>query len=489
MSRECVRSEGPSPAAEMAPRALGARPLLRCCMRRLLLVLCAAAVACEPAPQGLEALSGAAIQGGLKDGTPVEAFLWLEPREQAALGRLENLDGSTRCTSSLIHERIVLTAAHCFALPQPADPLEVAVELGTVLFRTGEHTVPLAGLVRHPALDVAVAFLGEAVDDAAATPLPLAPATLDLEAGASVFVFGAGRGTPTDELLVGGEFVIERIDEAELVLEPAGEARLCGGDSGGPVLILGESAPLIVGVHVRGYPDCAPPNYSIRADRLQSWLADVLANPPEPLTTCDSTLAENVCVEGHARRCENGYWRSYPCSDVHYACEVSEEMVPCTPIPCEGISATGRCDEGIARVCLGGTLATFDCIAQGQGCELLVEEARVGCVACTACEGQCVDHATNSLHCGACGVECAPSGRGRCVDGECVRPASAEDTEEPPSPPATSGDTGDNFEPSLRLDCASCPLSPREFAMMSALALLPPVISSFRRWKRRRRTG
>ncbi|MFZ9886463.1 MAG: hypothetical protein ACO3JL_03080, partial [Myxococcota bacterium] len=166
---------------------------------------------------------------------------------------------------------------------------------------------------------------------------------------------------------------------------------------------------------------------------------------------------------------------------------MAADAASCEPMPCGEISATGRCDQGIARVCLGGTLATFDCLAQGQGCELLIEEARVGCTDCTACDGTCVDHATDSFHCGACGVECAPSGRGRCIDGECIRPTIADDGAPEGEPAPSSSDESDvSARRSSDFGCSSWQIRPRTFLFEATLISLACALSGRRRRRRSR---
>ncbi|MFZ9889815.1 MAG: trypsin-like serine protease, partial [Myxococcota bacterium] len=380
-------------------------------------ILCLAAgllgIACGPPPAGPPANSPAVQRSALQDGVDVESLTWLSDSVRASLVRIEELDGTPRCTASLIDERALLTAAHCFALPGSADPLEVAVEVASLRMRSTVANIPLAHVVRHPSLDVAVAFLAVPVEPALAASMEVNYDPGAIAVGQEIWVMGAGRGTPDEVTVSAGRFAIDQLASNELVVSPVEDARLCAGDSGGPLLLPTGTSPRIVGVHVRGYPDCSPPNYAVRADILEPWLTESFAELPAPLAPCEPAADQTFCHEGVARSCEEGYWRDYPCDSVYYACVADDEgAATCAPIPCGDISPSGRCDDGIARVCMGGTLATFDCISAGLGCDFLVEEARVGCSACTACDGTCVDHSSDSFHCGACGVQCAPSGRG-----------------------------------------------------------------------------
>jgi hypothetical protein len=207
------------------------------------------------------------ISGGIDDDG--------DPAVVALLSR-----GRAVCTGTIVAPHVVLTAAHCAALPIDrvfvgADPRAPGVLREIVATRT--H--PEFNAVNR-AHDLALLVVDPALPGA---PIPMR-ARDDLVVGQEVRVVGFGLTEKLDTAPLRkreGIAAIAAVAEQDFSLRPA-PAQPCRGDSGGPVLAQIDGAEHLIGVVSDGDIECTARSRAMRVDReLGSFIAPFLAEVAE----------------------------------------------------------------------------------------------------------------------------------------------------------------------------------------------------------------
>lgn len=214
-------------------------------------------------------------------------------------------DGSAAtCTGTMISDRKVLTAIHCFV--KASDLSVYPNAIGIVAGEAGSHQTIVATnfyispLFRLERIAGEVQFFNDfVIMELAHSPgLPTLPilASRSLNAGDTVKIYGYGRTTPgTSELpndnlvdLFSGETSVRSVTNNHIRTLFSGGSGTCFGDSGGPLIAMVNGQPAIAGilsqfVEKNGQPgDCSQGSVS-QYTNLQSTelLGAILASVPE----------------------------------------------------------------------------------------------------------------------------------------------------------------------------------------------------------------
>jgi hypothetical protein len=195
------------------------------------------------------------------------------------------------CTGTLVAGHVVLTAAHCLPPDTPVEPSEMKIFAGAS-WAEGGWIIDATDVWVHPehltgAVWKDVGLL--ALQHAPAAPIPVATAE-PLE-GTPMRILGFGKVDPdseSDDIKRTGSARVESVlpDGMLLVAEPAAA---CGGDSGGPALVLDGEVERLAGVHSRG--TCEFQTTEMRVDLFTSDINAFIDAHPPPACEADDRCA------------------------------------------------------------------------------------------------------------------------------------------------------------------------------------------------------
>jgi hypothetical protein len=157
-----------------------------------------------------------------------------------------------------------------------------------------------------------------------------------------------------------------------VTVDGEGEHGLCGGDSGGPVLVVASDATVrVAGALYDGDASCVGRDRYTRTDIAKDWIESYTGAVAAEPAGCGFFDAVGACTADSAMWCDGGILRAAPCPDGA-ACGWDSDAAGFRCItgddPCGGYDRRGGCDSNVARWCEGGQVKSLDCNSCGQVC-------------------------------------------------------------------------------------------------------------------------
>lgn len=348
-------------------------------------------------------------------GTDGPTFAPLTAGQIMAIGRIGP------CSGVLIAPTWALSAYHCSLNPgatfcMGAEPNEFSV------------CVPVVEVLREPVADSDLVLLQLERDvrelEPAVEPIPIITESLD-DGWLGEIAEAAGYGETENQVIGTRHFTAEPIvamSPDHIDIDGQGVHGLCGGDSGGPLLVIAsDNTTRVAGTLFRGDSSCVGIDQYSRVDRAVSWIESFTGTTEPGPAYCgavdavgmcsgaraiycaDGALTSRTCgaddpcgwddgargfrclasadpCAGFDRRgacigqvatwCDNGVLHERSCAACLERCYIagSPTGAYCIPDPCGGLDLLGRCNGDVAEWCDNGQPLSRDCAALGQTC-------------------------------------------------------------------------------------------------------------------------
>jgi V8-like Glu-specific endopeptidase len=255
----------------------------------LLSILAAGLVGCAADAQDTTSDSSI-INGTVNEGDPAVMALYAQVPGQ---------EGGALCTTTLISPTVLLTAAHCVSSAMFEGEAKFAAIMGTNIRDTEHRKIAKVREVHWDQAfdknapqnghDIGVAILEEPINDI--RPIPFNTTALRSESnGQELRITGYGLDDGFEQMGGGGGessagtkrvAKTKQISFDDLTIELGatsllgtfqGEANICSGDSGGPVLAKVNGVETIVAVNSYGMILCLGSSHSTRVDKYTDFI-------------------------------------------------------------------------------------------------------------------------------------------------------------------------------------------------------------------------
>jgi hypothetical protein len=282
------------------------------------------------------------------------------------------------CSGTFVSDEWVLTAKHCGV--RSGDRFCVGDVPGNP-----DRCTEVSTVVDHPTMDLTLARARSRASSLAPgiEPIPVMTERLDarwIERLAEAAGYGMQEHHTTATYVPERRFValpIVALEASRAVVDGRGERGVCGGDSGGPLLVLADDGTVrVAGALQGGDSSCVGRDFYTRTDTTLEWIERSIGRVVAPGASCEGIPAEGLCVGNSTARCVDGRVAVERCSD-RCGWSVASSGYRCLtqPDPCGGLDYRGSCDGDVARWCDRGVLRERDCAACGDAlrCDVVPE--------------------------------------------------------------------------------------------------------------------
>jgi len=319
------------------------------------------------------------------NGTDDPTYVTLTAGQKLAIGYWK----SPLCTGTVIAPGWVLTAKHC-QTEAPLTKFCIGVSQtapGQCFDVIRNIEAPTYNFLGEPIeLDLVLTELeGYNADSEDVKPIPLVTQPLAFFVGADAEASGYGlqeKGDIGEQKFLSAriESVAPPSDGAQFIrIFGNGEKGVCGGDSGGPLMVVDSTGVVrVAGALKGGDTTCTGYDRYTRVDFMKDWIetyTGVTPNPNGP-PGCGDVTEEGLCTGGRALYClGNRLWADacpntcgYDESESAYRCIEGSD-------PCRGVDALGSCDRNSAVWCESGVVKRRNCECETSTC---VDDPKVG---------------------------------------------------------------------------------------------------------------